>query len=338
MKNLVFILIWQKSLIAIKQIRYFCEFIILCIFLLVCRFLGMSLVANFSAITAIFIGKKLSVNRLADSNLSQSMPNLNASEKNDILTKMWDNLGRIIGEYYFIATSKVTQISKFKYLIGKKINISFFNEKSQLVLENLVNITKSNNNSGKTNDKTKGAIIFSGHLGNWEIGPKFLSFFGLEIATVYRPLNNPLVEIVTAKMRGGVLIPKGIAGSRKIIEVIKSGGIVVIMADQKISEGIPVPFFNRLATTATAIARIATKYNVPIIPARVIRLGEANFAVEIKQALDIDILKEATPEAYNYNDSQEKLIFNITKKINQQLEEWISEYPEQWFWVHNRWK
>ena len=334
MKNLVFILIWQKLLIAIKQIRYFCEFIILCLFLLVCRFLGMSLVANFSAMTAIFIGKKLSVHRLADSNLSQSMPNLNALEKNDILTKMWDNLGRIIGEYYFIATSKVTQISKFKYLIGKKINISFFNEKSQLVLENLVNITKSNNNSGKA----KGAIIFSGHLGNWEIGPKFLSSFGLEIATVYRPLNNPLVEIVTAKMRGGVLIPKGIAGSRKIIEVIKSGGIVIIMADQKISEGIPVPFFNRLATTATAIARIAIKYNVPIIPARVIRLGEANFAVEIKQALDIDILKEATPEVHNYTDSQEKLIFNITKKINQQLEEWICEYPEQWFWVHNRWK
>lgn len=334
MKNLLFILILQKLLIAIKQIRYFCEFIILCLFLLACRFLGISLIANFSAMTAIFIGKKLSVHRLADNNLSKSMPNLNALEKNYILTKMWDNLGRIIGEYYFIATSKVTQVSKFKYLIGKKINISFFNEKSRLALENLVNITKGNNSSGKT----KGAIIFSGHLGNWEIGPKFLSSFGLEVATVYRPLNNPLVEIITAKMRGGLLIPKGIAGSRKIIEVIKSGGIVVIMADQKISEGIPVPFFNRLANTATAIARIATKYNIPIIPARVIRLGEANFAVEIKHPLDTDILKKISLEGHNYKDSQEKLIFNITKKINQQLEEWIYQYPEQWFWVHNRWK
>ena len=133
---------------------------------------------------------------------------------------------------------------------------------------------------------------------------------------------------MTSEIRGTELIAKGLQGSRRIIEVIKSGGCVIIMADQKISEGEPVKFFHDSAITTTSIARIALKYDIPVIPARIIRIGkEFKFRADLEKPLEIQ-------RSQNINDDT----LALTLEINRKLESWIRQYPAQWFWVHNRWK
>jgi KDO2-lipid IV(A) lauroyltransferase len=174
----------------------------------------------------------------------------------------------------------------------------------------------------------KGGIIFGAHTGNWEIGPKIFVKHGLKVSTVYRPLNNPYVEKMTASLRGVELIEKGVSGSRKIVEVIKNGGFVIILADQKISEGEPVQFFHDEAITATSIAKIVLKYGVDLIPARAVRLGRNfKFFVEAEKPLAIQKTTDLNSD-----------VLRLTRQINRKLEEWIKQYPSQWFWVHNRWK
>lgn len=261
--------------------------------------------SDVGSIISKFIGKKIAVNQLAKINLQRSLPELSQKDREKILNDMWDNLGRIVGEYVHIGNCPFDQICQFV-------------EMSERSKKNIEEIKKSK----------KGGIIFSGHIGNWEIGPKVFLSNGLDVSTVYRPLNNPYVEEMTAKMRGVSLITKGGNGNRKIIEAIKANKFIVILADQKISEGEPIKFFNDEAITTTSISRIALKYEVPLIPARSIRIGKNfRFRVEVEKPLEFRKSK-------NINSD----ILKLTRQINLKLEEWIREYPAQWFWVHNRWK
>ncbi|MFM6972540.1 MAG: lysophospholipid acyltransferase family protein, partial [Alphaproteobacteria bacterium] len=174
----------------------------------------------------------------------------------------------------------------------------------------------------------KGGIIFSAHFGNWEIGPKILLQNGLKVKTIYRPLNNPYAENLTSKIRNVAMIAKGSAGNREIINAIKNNEFIIIMADQKITDGEPIKFFNRNAITSTSIAKIALKYGVPIIPGYISRIGKKfKFKLTIENSLII-----------NRNENFEDNIKNVTLKINQIIENWIKASPHQWFWVHNRWK
>lgn len=289
----------------LKTVRYFCEAIIVKFGLWIFFAMRPQLASNVAAALSKFIGKKLSVHKLAYENLSKAMPKLSETEKREILDDMWDNLGRIVGEFPHISNCPIDQMGSLVELSDES-------------LKNIEVVKKSG----------QGGIIFSGHIGNWEIGPKIFSDRGLKIKTVYRPLNNPYVERMTASIRGTDLIEKNAGGSRKIIEMIKSGGFVIIMADQKVTEGEPVQFFHDLAITATSMARIALKYDALLIPARSIRVGkDFKFRVEVEKPL-------AFEKTSNLNSD----VLRLTREINSKLEEWIKEYPSQWFWVHNRWK
>ena len=288
-----------------KKIRYLFEAAITWLFLDFFGFLKIQAASNIAASIAKFIGKKISVNNLAYKNLGLAIPNLSDQEKGNIIEDMWDNLGRIIGEFSFVATSSIDKLSQF-------IEVDDYTK------QNIQNLK----------DLGKGGIIFSAHIGNWEIGPKFLKQYGIEASTVYRPLNNPYVEKMTATMRQTDMIEKTSAGSRKIIDVVRKGGFVIILADQKVSEGEPVEFFHDKAITTTSIARIALKYDVPIVPARIIRIGKSfKFEAHIEKSLVIE-----------KSDDLNLDVICATRQINSKLEDWITQYPSQWFWVHDRWK
>jgi KDO2-lipid IV(A) lauroyltransferase len=175
----------------------------------------------------------------------------------------------------------------------------------------------------------RGGIIFSGHIGNWEIGPKTFLESGINVKTVYRPLNNAFVDEITSKIRGTELISKGSKGNKQIIQELKNGNYVIILIDQRVSDGILVPFFGQEALTTASVARLALKYNVPLIPARSIRVGgKFVFNVRVEKSLEFK-------KVDNITDAD---VFALTYKMNTKLEDWIKEYPSQWFWVHNRWK
>lgn len=252
-----------------------------------------------------FLKNKLSVNKLAYDNLSQAMPELNPQQKQQIIADMWDNFGRIIAEFIHICKMDKNQLANF---------VSIDEQTSQ----NMENLRTSQ----------KGGIIFSAHYGNWEIGPKILLENGLKVKTIYRPLNNPYAENLTSKIRNVSMIAKGSAGNREIINAIKNNEFVIIMADQKITDGEPIKFFNRDAITSTSIAKIAMKYNVPIIPGYISRIEKNfKFKLTIEKPLTINLTS-------NFGED----IKNITLQINQKIEDWIRKSPHQWFWVHNRWK
>ncbi len=295
----------QLVKLKIKAARYFSEALIVKFGLWFFMQMKPQKASDFAAKVAKFIGKKIAVNKLAYKNLSNAMPHLNEREKAEILDDMWDNLGRIVGEFAHIAKCPTDKIDELIEMLPD---------------------TKLNLEEMKKNHK--GGIIFGAHIGNWEIGPKVFLKYGLQVSTVYRPLNNPYVEKITSELRGVELIGKSSAGNRKIIDVIKKGGFVVILADQKISEGEPVKFFHDDAITTTSIARIALKYDVPLIPARAIRLNK-NFKFRVEAEKPLAIKK---------TDNTNFDVLNLTRQVNQKLEQWIEQNPAQWFWVHNRWK
>ncbi len=291
----------------LKKIRYLLEALIVWLALLFFRFLGPKNASNFAAFLAKTVGKRHSTNKLAFDNISKALPNLSRARKLEIVEDMWDNLGRIVGEYVHISRETGQNLLK-KYVI--------------LDEETLQNIDFIKNN------KEKGGLIFSAHIGNWEIGPKILANLGFNVSTVYRPLNNPYVEKMTAQIRDTKLIAKSSKGSREIIAAIKNGQYVVILADQKTSEGELVKFFHDDAITTTSLARIALKYDVPLIAARSIRINkEFKFEIKIEKPLE-----------FKKSDDLNKDILDLTRMINKKLEDWIKEFPHQWFWVHNRWK
>jgi len=291
--------------LKLKYTRYFFEALIVKFGICIFAAMKPKTASNIAAVIAKFVGKKIAVNHLAYNNISKALPELSRDEKEKILDEMWDNLGRIVGEFVHIAQCPTEEIERF-------IEMS---QQTKSVIHDL-------KQSGK------GGIIFGAHTGNWEVGPKVFLKHGLAVSTVYRPLNNPYVEKMTSILRGVDMIGKSVGGNRKIIDVIRKGGFVIILADQKISEGEPVQFFHDTAVTTTSIARIALKYDIPLLPARSIRLGhDFKFIVELEKPLAIQ-------RSNNLNSD----ILHLTRDINIKLEQWIREYPSQWFWVHNRWK
>lgn len=249
------------------------------------------------------IGPYLSAHNTAYNNLSQVFPNLSRTEKNKILNKMWDNLGRVTAELSHLHND---------YII-KRIKITG--------AENL-----------PAHDKP--AFMFSGHVGNWELLAPVAQLHNRPITAVYREANNSIVDGMIAEIRATRclnLIPKGQQGAVKIVRAIKNNEAIAMLVDQKMNDGISVPFFSRPAMTAPAIAQLALRYDAPIIPARVIRTtGKkgwgANFEVIIYPPLE-----------YKKTGDTAKDMQNTMLAINKMLESWIREHPEQWFWVHKRW-
>ena len=171
-------------------------------------------------------------------------------------------------------------------------------------------------------------ILFGGHIANWEIAGLAAAQYGLDIAQIYRAPNNPLIDRIVARLRGGgsELIPKGTIASRRAVAALRRGGHVSLLADQKLNEGIAVPFFGRPAMTAPALALLALRFGCAILPARVERLRGARFRLTLYPPLDM-------PRSGDRDGD----VMTIMTAVNATLEAWISERPEQWFWVHSRW-
>ena len=178
----------------IKKIRYLGEALIVKLAMGFFALLGEKNASDFGSFLARKIGKLHSSHKLALSNISKAMPHLNEAQKNQIIDDMWDNLGRVVGEYVHLAKLSPQKMVE-KYVL--------FDDKSRA-------------NIGFIKQNCKGGIIFSGHIGNWEIGPKTLMSEGFNVSTVYRPLNNPYVEEMTASIRGAKLIAKGSHGGVKL--------------------------------------------------------------------------------------------------------------------------
>ena len=249
------------------------------------------------------IGPRLGVTKRARLNLRLAMPELGDAEVEAIVIGMWDNLGRVAAEYAHLREIEV-------FAPGGRVETSG--------LEHL----DASLAAGRR------VVLFSGHLGNWEIAALAGGQYGLDIAQIYRAANNPLVDRLVGRLRGaqGELIPKGAVASRRAAAALRRGGHLSLLIDQKMNDGIAVPFFGRDAMTAPALALFALHYDCVVLPVRVERTGGAHFRLTVYPALPLP-----------RSGDRDADVRALMTEVNRILEGWIRERPEQWFWVHRRW-
>lgn len=246
-------------------------------------------------------GPRFPAHKKAVRNLARAMPELSPAEQQAALHGMWDNLGRVIAEYVHLAD--IRDAGRIE-VVG---------------VEHLAAVR----------DSGKPAIFFSAHYGNWEVMGLMATQHGLPLVQVYRAANNPLTEEMLQALRkpvGGRQIPKGMQAARELLKALKQNECLAMLVDQKLNNGVAVPFFGRDAMTAPAIADLALRSGCPVVPAYVERLGGARFRVTVEAPVTLDD-----------TGNREQDTYNGLLMINRKIEAWIRKHPDHWFWVHQRW-
>ena len=285
-----------------KSVKYFIQFVIIFTFFLVFKILGLKFASYISGKIVSFIGPFFRSKNLINSNILKALPNLNKEEIKRISKVMWHNYGRILAEYMFIKEFRVSKIKNNIEIIGQK----------------KLDIIRDNNEP---------VIFISGHFNNFELMAMHLEKSGINLAAIYRPLNNkflnPIIEIIRKKYICKNQIKKGISGTRQLLSFFKKKTSIALMIDQRVSQGIRSNFFQHEALTTTIPAQFVKKFKCKIVPIYIERTQGVNFRLTIHDPLE-----------YSNTESVE----SITLSLNILLEKMILKNPEQWIWSHDRWK
>ena len=286
-----------------KLIKYIIEFLIIILLFLIFKIVGLKVSQSISSFIFKNFGSLFRSKKTSYANLSIAFPNLNEIQKNKIIKNMWINYGKIFAEYMFI--KKFRKSPKF----SKKIIIE-----NQSELEKIKSLNRP-------------VIFISGHFNNFELMAMHLEKSGINLAAVYRPLNNSLLNPIMEKIRKKYIckkqIKKGISGTKELLKEFKKGTSIALMIDQRVSEGIESDLFGKKALTTTIPAQFIKKFNVAVVPVYIERLIDNKFKLKIFE---------------NVKFSKDESIDKITLKLNKILEKMIMTNPDQWIWTHGRWK
>ena len=246
------------------------------------------------------IGPRLGVTKKAYNNIKNVMPEKNEKEITKIIKDMWENLGKVAGEYPHLSKLDPEKNNKIQ-VYGKK---------------NLLLIKKT---------KTP-AIFFSGHLANWEISPIAAIKNGVPVLSIFRRPNNPFINFLIKYLRSNLpMAPKGKEGAKQLIYSLKKGRSIGLVIDQKMNDGIKVPFFNKPAMTSDALAQLCLRIKSLVVPVQVERIKNTNFKITFHNPLKIT------------KNGQNKTPIQIMTEVNLIMEKWIRKKPGQWLWLHRRW-
>ena len=288
-----------------KIIKYFLQFTIVLSLFATFRIMGPRNASFMGSSLAKIFGPLFRSKKIIEKNLNICFKKIDQKEIKKISLGMWDNIGRTFSEYVFLKNFQKNHNNLIK-LNGTEY------------LDEIKNINKP-------------VVFVSGHFSNFELLGTKLNRYGIRFCAIYRPLNNiflnPIMEYLRLKYVCPMMFKKGRSNIRGLLNNIKSGYSVIIIADQRTSEGKKVEFFNCPALTSTIPAQISLKYNCKIVPLRMERLSYNNFEMTVYK-----------PFEYKKTDNYEKDSYNLTLEINKQLEKMILKKPEQWLWSHNRWK
>ncbi len=260
-----------------------------------------------TAITSLMfrkIGRRMRVACVAEQNVRRVFPELDDVEVEALLDRIWGNLGQGAAEFSHLDRFTVNEPGSRVELVGA---------------EHLVTMQES----------SKAGIVFSAHMGNWELGARVVGQTGLPLGQIYRGADNSFIDRLFKNARSSentTLIPKGREGAAKMLRLMRDGLHFGAMMDQKLNEGVAIPFFGHDAMTATAPVEIALRTGGSIVPVRCIRYPGSRFRIEISPPLEIE-----------RTDNRKADAIKVLGQINGIIEGWIREYPEQWFWLHRRW-
>lgn len=250
-----------------------------------------------------WLGPKLPISDRARRNLDLAFPGIGVQERERIVAGMWENLGRVVSEYAHLG----------RIIADARARVEIVGAEHLAALR----------------DDGKPGILFSAHFASWEMVTVAALMSQVPVHVVYRNANNPGLDDYIRRRQGasGVeLIRKGPRGARRLIEVMRAGGHVILLVDQKMNDGIAAPFFGRPAMTAPALAQLAYRYDCPVVPVRVERLVGSRFRVVCGPPIKL-------PET---GDKPADILAVMTA-VNREIEGWIRAKPEHWLWLHRRW-
>lgn len=259
--------------------------------------------------TARLLGPLTPRHRLAKDNLRQAYPEKDDAWVERIARENWGQMGRIAAEFVF--------------------------------LDDLFDFDPENPGAGRIEvegvdtflelRERKGPFIFfTGHLGCFELLPIGAAAFDLEFTALFRQPNNRYIakEVQSARRTsGGHLVPSKAGAAWSLAGVLQRGGSVGMLVDQKFRKGVDTTFFGRPCKTNPLLPKLARQFDCEIYPARSIRLPNGRYRLELKPRLDLP--RDAVGEID---------VAATCQLLNDTVEGWVREHPEQWMWFHDRWK
>jgi Kdo2-lipid IVA lauroyltransferase/acyltransferase len=268
------------------------------------RAMGLEGGSDRGAAIAKAIGPRLTQHHIARVNMQIAFPDAAPREIDRLREAMWENLGRTLGEFPNVHRLDLKNGDERLTIKGREI------------VDDLV-------------ARGRRGIFIGAHFGNWEVMAAVAANAVERCLFAYRRTNNPKIDrrIIAQRNRNGMteFAPKGSEGGKALMKALKDGSWAAMLVDQKMNDGIEAPLFGRPAMSASAHARMAVRYDAPIVPVSVVRRGGARFTVEFHEPVPVP--------ATEYRHRQTLELVTATNRF---VQERIYANPEQWFWVHRR--
>ena len=255
-----------------------------------------------------WLGPKIWRHKVVVQNIEIAFPDKTEEERRQLASDSWAQMARSLIEYVYL-----DEIFDMDEQTAESKNIEVKNAEQFL----------------KLRDDGKPAILFTGHIANFELLPMVAARFGLVVHSLFRQPNNKHAASKVAQARKQVsdnLIASGSGAAFKLVNALERNEHVGLLVDQKFRKGIKIPFFGKEAPTNTLLAKLARRYDCPVHGARCVRLPDGRFLLEITDELVLPRDKNGDID-----------IRGTTELVTRQVEEWVREYPEQWLWMHRRW-
>ena len=255
------------------------------------------------------LGPLLPQHRIGLANLRAAFPDKSEAEIRAILAGAWENIGRLGAEYPHLG-----QLFDYDHYSGEIGRIEVDG------IEHFIALAEDG----------KPALIFSAHLANWELPPICAARYGLDSTVVFRPPNEPaaahvLHEIRSQTMGGLEAARQGAAFAMR--GVLERGGHLGMLIDQHFTRGVTVDFLGRPAFTNPIMGKFARAFDCPVHGVRVIRLPAGRFRLQLTPALDLPRDAEGLVDVQGAMQAMTRVV-----------EDWVREHPEQWLWMHRRWR
>ena len=285
-----------------KIVKYFLEFIFIVILFIIFKILGFKLASNMGGYIGKKIGPLFRSKQTILTNIKNAFPSANKADLELIIQSMWENYGRILAEYVFLKDFRKEKLNDYLEIEGKE-------------------------HLNKVRDSNEQVVFVSGHFNNFELMAMQIEKSGINLAAIYRPLNNIFLNGIMEKIRTKYIcknqIKKGRSGTRELLKSFNNKNSIALMIDQRVSEGEKSNFFGQDAFTTTIPAQLVKKFGCKIVPIHIERYNDFYFKMKVEEPI-------------NYN--KDSTIDEITLSLNKLLENMILKNPEQWIWSHNRWK
>lgn len=256
------------------------------------------------------VGPRLPQHRIALDNVRAAFPDPSEEEVERIVLGAWDNLGRTAAEYAHLDT--LFDFDPARPEPGRRTDVAG--------IEHFMNLR----------DDGRPGLIFSAHLANWELPGTCAARHGLDVTAVFRPPNQQAVAKVVHEIRSGSM--GGLQAARQgaafaMRGVVDRGGHLAQLIDQHFARGVVVEFLGRPALANPILGKLVREYECPVHGVRTVRLPDHRFRLELTPPLDLP------------RDASGRIsVQGAMQAMTDVVAGWVREHPEQWLWMHRRWR